>query len=61
MEHSDPVLIPAPSVVRAYLARNLRENRLLRSLLRLSERAAEDRNVNVKEPSREANRQAVAG
>jgi hypothetical protein len=36
------VLIPPPPVVREHLARNLRENRLLRSLLRVSERAAEE-------------------
>lgn len=36
-------LIPPPKVVRDRLARNLREGDLLRKLLRLSERAAEDR------------------
>jgi hypothetical protein len=43
MERPDPVLIPPPSAVREHLARNLRENRLLRSLLKVSERAAEER------------------
>jgi hypothetical protein len=43
MAQPDSVLIPPPAAVREQLARNLRENRLLRSLLRLSERAAEDR------------------
>jgi hypothetical protein len=42
MERPDPILIPPPSAVREQLARNLRANRLLRSLLRLSERAAEE-------------------
>lgn len=36
-------LIPPPPVVRERLARNIKERRLLRSLLRLSVRAAEDR------------------
>jgi hypothetical protein len=36
-------LIPPPPVVRDRLARNIKERRLLRSLLRLSIRAAEDR------------------
>jgi hypothetical protein len=35
-------LIPRPGVVREKLARNLRENRLLRALLRVAERAAEE-------------------
>lgn len=42
MGKNDELLIPPPAVVRDRLARNLRENRLLRSLLRLSERAAEE-------------------
>jgi hypothetical protein len=37
------VLIPPPPVVRERLASNVREGRLLRSLLRLSLRAAEER------------------
>jgi len=41
---SDPdKLIPPPPVVRDSLARNIRERRLLRSLLRLSVRASEER------------------
>jgi hypothetical protein len=36
-------LIPPPPVVRDRLARNIRERRLLRALLRLSLRAAEER------------------
>jgi hypothetical protein len=36
-------LIPPPAVVRERLARNVREGRLLQSLLRLSLRAAQDR------------------
>jgi hypothetical protein len=41
---SEPqVLIPPPPVVRERLAHNIREGRLLRSLLRLSLRAAEER------------------
>lgn len=35
--------LPAPEVVRERLSSNLREARLLRSLLRVSERAARDR------------------
>ena len=41
---SDPEkLIPLPPVVRDRLAQNIKERRLLRSLLRLSVRAAEYR------------------
>lgn len=40
---NDPLPIPEPPVIRQMLARNVREARLLRSLLRLSVRAAEDR------------------
>ena len=36
-------LFPPPPVVRDQLARNIRERRLLRALLRLSIRVAEDR------------------
>jgi len=36
-------IIPPPPVVREKLARHIREGRLLRSLLRLSVRAAEER------------------
>jgi hypothetical protein len=42
MSH-DPILIPPPPVVRQRLATLYREGRLLRSLLRLSLRAAEER------------------
>lgn len=42
MQQNDPLAIPSPVVVRERLARNLWENRLLRSLLRISERAAEE-------------------
>jgi hypothetical protein len=42
MEKTDGQLIPPPALVRDRLARNLRENQLLRSLLRVSERAAEE-------------------
>ena len=35
-------LIPPPPVVRGRLARNIRERRLLQSLLRLSVRAAQE-------------------
>jgi hypothetical protein len=41
MERVEPILIPPPSEIRQQLARNLRENRILRSLLRVSERIAE--------------------
>jgi hypothetical protein len=36
-------IIPAPPLVRDKLAQNIREGRLLRALLRLSVRAAEER------------------
>jgi hypothetical protein len=43
-EPSNPPLpIPPPEIVRARLTERLREVNLLRSLLRLSERAARDR------------------
>ncbi len=43
---SGPIpLIPPPGKVRERLGRNLREARLLRSLLRLSRKAAEERQV----------------
>lgn len=38
-----PELIPPPNAVREALARNLRENRILRALLRVSVRAVEER------------------
>ena len=37
-----PNLIPPPAVVRGRLARNIRERRLLRSLLRLAIRATQE-------------------
>lgn len=39
------VPVPAPDEVRERLARNLQENRLLRSLLKISERAEEVRRL----------------
>jgi hypothetical protein len=39
----ETALIPSPAVVRAELARSVREARRLRSLLRLAVRAEEDR------------------
>ena len=45
-------LIPLPPVVRDRLARNIKERRLLRSLLRLSVRAAEDRREHGPTPPR---------
>lgn len=39
----DQKLIPPPPVVRERLAQHIREGRLLRALLRLSVRAAEER------------------
>jgi hypothetical protein len=41
--HQDAALIPPPPVVREKLAANYREARLLRSLLRVSLAAAEER------------------
>lgn len=43
-QHSIDIPVPPPDEVRKRLALNLQENRLLRSLLRLSEKAAEVRN-----------------
>ncbi|QDV34433.1 hypothetical protein [Tautonia plasticadhaerens] len=43
MSESDRDLIPPPPLVRAKLARAVREARRLRSLLRLSEKAELDR------------------
>jgi hypothetical protein len=48
-------LIPSPPVVRDRLARNIRERRLLRSLLRLSVRASEERQQGPHEARQEAN------
>jgi hypothetical protein len=56
-------LIPPPPVVRERLARHIEEGRLLRSLLRLSIRAAEVRHAQAGAPDgqpREARGQAVA-
>ncbi len=47
---NEPVLIPRPPVVREKLAANIREGRLLRSLLRLSIKAAEDRHRSQLDP-----------
>jgi hypothetical protein len=46
MSNPEKLIPPAP-VVRDSLARNIRERRLLRSLLRLSVRAAEERRQEV--------------
>jgi hypothetical protein len=43
-------LIPPPPIVRERLARHIREGRLLRSLLRLSVRAAEERHREILTP-----------
>lgn len=40
---TDDLMVPPPPVVRERLARHVREARLLRALLRLAERAAEER------------------
>ena len=54
-------LIPPPPIVRENLARHIREGRLLRALLRLSVRAAEERHRQPKTPQPEAARpEAVA-
>lgn len=45
-------LIPPPAIVREKLARNVREARVLRSLLRLSVRIAEERH-REQQPTRE--------
>jgi hypothetical protein len=58
MNRRAQTLIPPPEVVREHLARNLEENRLLRSQLRLSERAAEA--LRSDPDRREAECQAVA-
>jgi hypothetical protein len=53
-------LIPPPPLVRDRLARNIRERRLLRSLLRLSLRAAEvRREESPHEPRPEADGRGV--
>lgn len=50
---NDPCgLIPSPQVVRARLARNLREARLLRSLLRLARHAAVEQERLPDQPDR---------
>jgi hypothetical protein len=54
-------LIPPPPIVRDRLARNIRERRLLRALLRLSIRAAEERQQQrPHETLKEAERRGVA-
>ncbi len=60
MHRPEQTPIPDPDVVREHLARNLRENRLLRSQLRVSERAAEQRHAETCRPRHEPARQAVA-
>jgi hypothetical protein len=47
-------LIPPPPIVRQELARHVREGRLLRALLRLSVRAAEERHQQPRAPQPEA-------
>jgi hypothetical protein len=47
-------LIPPPPVVRETLARHIRQGRLLRALLRLSVRAAEERRSQPGKPQPEA-------
>jgi hypothetical protein len=49
-------LIPPPPIVRERLATHIREGRILRSLLRLSVRAAEERHRQAQEPQPEAAR-----
>jgi hypothetical protein len=57
----DEKLIPPPPVVRERRARHIREGRLLRSLYRLSIRAAEERHRQAAfGTSNEADGQAVA-
>jgi hypothetical protein len=51
-------LIPPPPLVRERLARHIREGRLIRALLRLSVRAAEERHRQRQETQPEA---AAAG
>jgi hypothetical protein len=48
----EETLIPHPSVVRDRLAENIREGRMLRSLLRLSVRAIETRSQPASGPDR---------
>jgi hypothetical protein len=61
MHKNEHLRISPPSAVRDELARNLRENRLLRSLLRLSERAAEERHQERPHgPGHEADARGVA-
>ncbi|WP_169979475.1 hypothetical protein [Tautonia rosea] len=43
MSDTERELIPPPPVIRAKLARNVREARRLRALLRLAEKAEQDR------------------
>jgi hypothetical protein len=48
-----PIQVPVPPAedVRELLARNLQENRLLRALLRLSERTEEVRRLTAPQPA----------
>lgn len=52
-------LIPPPPILRDRLARNIKERRLLRALLRLSVRAAEERGQKAPIPHHEAEGQEV--
>jgi hypothetical protein len=54
-------LIPPPPIVREELAAHLRKGRILRSLLRLSVRAAEERHRQAQEPQPEAARPKEVG
>lgn len=57
----DQVLIPPPPVLREKLARNLREARILRGLLRLSIKAAEnDNRESPPSPQLQGHRSGVA-
>lgn len=57
---SEPeALVPPPPVVRESLARNIRERRLLRSLLRLSVRVAEECRAGRQNPRQPADGREV--
>ena len=52
--------IPSPQLVREDLSRNLIENRLLRQLLRIAEKASEEQTRRVDVEQREGSRQPCA-
>jgi hypothetical protein len=58
-EHTS-CLIPPPQVIRRELSRHITEGRLLRELLRLSERAVEARLEVQKHRARRAGKEALA-